>query len=679
MKLVSARIQMYKSIEDSEEFSIDQVTCLVGKNESGKTAVLQALQKLNPVKGEDRNFHKTEYPQRFLSTYSDNTNVLTTEWELEQDDETYIEEKIGFNPIKGKEIVVLKGYDNVLWWKCTLDEEKIIQSLLVEAGISEDTRTKLQDIGTIEEFEKGIDEGTIKNEFIDDTIINIDKEMAAEATAFRNLKIFKKGKFPSGIRQFIEWHLLSRLPKMLYFTEYDKLPGKISRKELIQNRDQNTLTKANRIFLALLGLANSNIDQIQNITHLDQLIMELTNISKILTDDILKYWSQNEDLEVIISSEPAQSEDLPPLNVGEVFCTRINDRRNRATVNFDEKSTGFIWFFSFLIWFSQVRKNYGNNIIVLLDEPGLTLHGTAQKDLLRYITKELAVQHQIMYTTHSPFMINTEKIDSIRTVEDIENRDQHEEDIGNGRQRENESVRGTKVGAKILSRDKDTLLPLQGIVGFDIAQSMFVGPFILVVEGPSEAGYINWFSRALVVKRGTSLDIRWAVCPAEGASKIGSFVTLFRGRGLRIAALMDFHQGQKTMVNKLGASGALDEGCLLKTTDFINQEEADIEDLVGWSMMRYLIHKEIEFSPANELPENKPEGENKEIRIVKIIDEYMKKLPAHFPKYNHYTPVKSLQKININTVDSIAGLDEALDRFAELFLRLNKLINKEDE
>ena len=50
---------------------------------------------------------------------------------------------------------------------------------------------------------------------------------------------------------------------------------------------------------------------------------------------------------------------------------------------------GLLWFLSFLIWFSQMKANYADKLIVLLDEPGLTLHGKAQQDLLRYIREKL--------------------------------------------------------------------------------------------------------------------------------------------------------------------------------------------------------------------------------------------------------------------------------------------------
>lgn len=48
MKLRKARVQNFRSVEDSGEFEVSNMTCLVGKNEAGKTAILQALQGLRP-------------------------------------------------------------------------------------------------------------------------------------------------------------------------------------------------------------------------------------------------------------------------------------------------------------------------------------------------------------------------------------------------------------------------------------------------------------------------------------------------------------------------------------------------------------------------------------------------------------------------------------------------------
>ena len=77
------RVENYKCIEDSKEFSIDQVTCLVGKNEAGKTALLEALYKLNPVEADRADFDENEFPRRHLGTYRERSqcepaNVLSS-------------------------------------------------------------------------------------------------------------------------------------------------------------------------------------------------------------------------------------------------------------------------------------------------------------------------------------------------------------------------------------------------------------------------------------------------------------------------------------------------------------------------------------------------------------------------------------------------------------------------
>jgi hypothetical protein len=62
--------------------------------------------------------------------------------------------------------------------------------------------------------------------------------------------------------------------------------------------------------------------------------------------------------------DAARPNDPPPLNSGCIFRTRIRNERHRVTVAFDERSAGFVWFFSFLVWFSQVRKTYGENVVL---------------------------------------------------------------------------------------------------------------------------------------------------------------------------------------------------------------------------------------------------------------------------------------------------------------------------
>ena len=122
---------------------------------------------------------------------------------------------------------------------------------------------------------------------------------------------------------------------------------------------------------------------------------------------MFKYWTQNRNLRVLFTLDAALSGDPPPFNQGRILHTRIYNTLHDVSVNFDERSRGFVWFFSFLVLFSQVKKNFGKNVIILLDEPGLSLHAKAQGDLLRYVEEQLTPDHQVIYTTHSPFMIDS--------------------------------------------------------------------------------------------------------------------------------------------------------------------------------------------------------------------------------------------------------------------------------
>src|SRR5262249_33939970 len=125
---------------------------------------------------------------------------------------------------------------------------------------------------------------------------------------------------------------------------------------------------------------------------------------------------------------------------------RIYNALHDMTVPFSDRSAGFIWFFSFLVSFSQVKKAQPDAVI-LLDEPALNLHGKAQSDLLRYIEEKLMPDHQVIYSTHSPFMVPADRLDWVRTVEDVVEQkglmifESH----------------GTKVGGDVLSTDRDTL------------------------------------------------------------------------------------------------------------------------------------------------------------------------------------------------------------------------------
>jgi len=654
VKLLQAQIEKYKCVEDSTPWNVDQVTCLVGKNEAGKSALLEALYKLNPVEEENGKFIEEDYPRRFVVTDQagddlQRAQVVTTKWELEDSDKRILKATLPEITLTEKEhVTITRGYDNKTTWKSETSEAAAVKALIASQKFNAPEKNAVSATKTIQELATKLE--------------NMEQRTEKHSSLVQHLG----ERYPDRtIGGAVAVALSDVFPKFLYFTEYQKLPGMVSINDLVRREEQNELTFGHRIFQALLSLVNSDARTIAESGKSEELITRLEGVSNRLSNEIFEYWSQNLHLRVDFRCDAGRPEDEPPFNEGWVFNTRIRNERHQASVNFDQRSTGFIWFFSFLIWFSQVKRNYGDRLIILLDEPGLTLHGNAQKDLLRYINEKLRPGYQVIFTTHSPFMIDVANIFSLRTVEDVVEKERRD-----GTERT--KILGTKVHKRIFSRDKDTILPLQGMVGFDLAQTMFVGPYVLVVEGPSEAAYLHWFSRQLVAFKKQGLDIRWAVCPAEGSSKVSSFITLFRGRDLKIATLLDYHESQKSMVTKLECSNLLKDGHILKTVEFVDDEEADIEDLLGWPLYSALVNGALHLPEGDQLPIDKPH--DCDVRIAKEVEKRAKLLPSRIKEFNHYLPAEYLNQLTQSEIDKLPGLSDALGRFEALFQRVNGLI-----
>lgn len=380
-------------------------------------------------------------------------------------------------------------------------------------------------------------------------------------------------------------------------------------------------------------------------------------MSSRISREIFEYWSQNKHLKVDFSFDAARPNDPAPYNSGYIFRTSIENTKHWASVNFDERSKGFVWFFSFLIWFARIKSNFGSNLIILLDEPGINLHGRAQLDLLRYVAEKLTPNFQVIYTTHSPFMINPSNLLDVRLVEDIITKD--------------DKVLGTKVSEEVLATDSETVFPLQAALGYDITQSLFIGENCLLVEGPSDLLYLNWISQELKSRKREGLSQKWTITPVGGIDKIGSFIALFGGNKIKVAALTDFQKGHKNKIRQLKESDLLKKGHVLSAEMFVSQEEADIEDVFGRDFYLALINKTYELPKKHQMDSSKPPTE---LRVVEEVSKYFAGLPDTIREYDHYFPSKWLLEHGSEFLTDYPTIDFALDNFERVFKELNKIL-----
>jgi X-X-X-Leu-X-X-Gly heptad repeat protein len=645
MKLVSAHITNFRSIEDSNKFEIGDLTCLVGKNESGKTAILQAFYGIKPLSSfvYDRT---RDYPRRHLSRFDDRhpdgkSKVIETHWSLSSADIKLVSDIYGSDALKNTEITISTYIGtNVQYWSIPCDERACLDHLINELDLDEAEKNFLKNAQDGEEALSILNGLSQLSDKLEELLTNLNQ--------------LKDGSFCSKIIKILS----PNRPDFFYTSHFDRMSGEISINKIESDIQKNTLSPSDQIFLDFLEYAGTSIDELKGASKYEDLKAQCEGASNEITDEIFQFWSQNDALKVVIDIAEGKVGDEHPFNSGTIVKIRIENTNHRVTVPLSERSAGFVWFFSFLSQFKQLKKTAGNAII-LLDEPGLTLHGKAQSDLLRYIEERLLPEHQVIFTTHSPFMVPAERMADVRIVEDVIKYE--------GRKA---TVLGTKISSDALSVDKDTLFPLQAALGYEITQSLFIGKNTLLVEGPSDILYLQAFSTALKNRKREGLDSRWTICPSGGIDKISPFASLFGANNLNIAVLCDLASGDKSKIEKLRKSQVLKANQLFTAADFTGKSESDIEDFLHPELFVRLLNKAYSLSKKNILSVAKLDAALNTERIVKKAEAAFRVMPPDVEEFDHFYPSDWLIR-NPAFLANSPELEETLDRFEEAFKAIN--------
>jgi len=418
------------------------------------------------------------------------------------------------------------------------------------------------------------------------------------------------------------------------------------------------------VFLDFLEYAGTTLEDLVNTTQFEELNAKCESAALKITDQIFDYWTQNDELKIKVVLSEGKPGHPVPFNAGPVSRARVENSLHGVTVPFSERSAGFIWFFSFLVKFAQIKKSHGN-VILLLDEPGLTLHDTAQLDLLRYFYKEIAPNHQLIWSTHSPFMVPPDDLACVRTVEDVVTIDQR------GRKK---SI-GTKIRADVLTTDPQTNFPIFGAIGFEVTQTLVIGKNTLLVEGPSDILYLQAASAALKAAGRTHLSPQWAICPSGGIDKILPFVRLFYGNNLNIAVLTDFERGQKRKLDDLHKAALLTRDRIILATEVASREEADIEDFFEPALFVDLLNKTYGLKDGHELTVDKLDAADPNTtRLVKKAEAYFRLLPHEIPEFSHFDPSMYLLQHPQLLNGKGKPVHETLARFETAFERIARFI-----
>ena len=623
MLLKEVKIHKYKSFITEQSFSVEnKITRIVGKNESGKSAILEAIAKTNYFEdNQDFKFKKEfDYPRSELAGIrNDFPKAITCSYELEEDDIIPISNEFTPGLVNPSIIYVTTNYDNTYTFSGVSIELSKFKEWITEKGnldaqgiellSSSSSISMIYDVITEHNDVSGFN--TIKS-VLDSLRKNPKDECFFEKYIFSN---------------YIE----KSLPKMWYFDEYYSLPGRINLSDYANNNCRCTLKKEEyQIVKALFELSNLSVSDIQSETDYENFKSHLESTSNLITDEMFEYWTTNKNLDIEFNVEHVNER---------ILNIRVRNRNYRVSLPLGNRSKGFLWFFSFLIWFSKIQGDKNKKYILLLDEPGLSLHASAQDDLLRFIDEKLSVDYQIIYTTHSPFMIDSEKLNEIRTVYDTQ-----------------DPKVGSKISEAVQEKDPDTLFPLQAALGYTIAQNLYISKNNLLVEGISDLTYLEFFSSILKANNRKGLNENITIVPVGGADKIATFISLMRGNKLSTVCLLDSFKDQsaKARLEKMHTENIISKRKIIYYSDVIDCEQADVEDMFTKSEYLQLYNGAFNTKvEESSLKSDKP-----------ILDQLKKKYSEN---RNHYLPANFLLK----HVSEISFSDETLNRFEKLFDKIN--------
>lgn len=223
MKLKSAHVTNFRSILDSNAVEIEATTCLVGKNEAGKTAFLKALEGLNPVNKSYAYDKLRDYPRRNLSNfYNLRAAVISTRWELDEDDLTALTDEFGKAALTGNEITLERSYgDSGMEWTIPVDEAAVLKGLYKRFTLEAIDKKLLKDVTTTScaalELEKLEEPSAEQTQLLD----HIQTYPSTSAIG-KGIAILK-----------------DRMPSFLYFSHYDRMNGELSVNQLRQDQQND--------------------------------------------------------------------------------------------------------------------------------------------------------------------------------------------------------------------------------------------------------------------------------------------------------------------------------------------------------------------------------------------------------------------------------------------------------
>ena len=552
MRLRRFRIRAFRCIHDSGDITVGDLAAFVGRNESGKTTILQGLILLN----RDEIVSDLDLCDEMVEELKSEIKVAEGVFELNEHEREFVKEKFPSLDIKRLKIFRTNKNPEIQydfedgkigeeqntnlrsWQSITSDLQNFIDT--IPNHIQERLDTNFFQLRsppkTIGGFKKDL-------QIFDENIKSVASEEEEVVSEWNELypKILENsdGFLNTSERLELEEFIKDNLhPRIVYFSDYKKILGNINLQDYLHGVKSSTSgnveyveefdrveTVRNLFYLAELEL--DKLEEYQNSP--SKLIKLLNQASKKLTSRLNPAW-KGEPIHVELRFNP-----------GNIMSVIISDVHRDGTITntglLNRRAEGFKWTFSFIINFAaETQRSELKEAILLLDEPARNLHPTQQRGISDML-KNLAGTNQVLYATHSPFMIFDYTPGNLLVVE---------------LERKNHL---SKIYYEYWKADDATLIPIlyglsRGLVESTVDREIGSNSRpIIIVETMSDTMYLNAFDKFLQDPNISMNPLN--VIPAYNKNSVLPLAIFYRDHGYNTFILLDNDNESKQIAEQL--------------------------------------------------------------------------------------------------------------------------------
>lgn len=633
MTLKWFRVTNFRSIMDSGWIECDDVTSLVGVNEAGKSNVILALWKLNPVRdGEIDALH--DMPTKHYAAWRatpEKITFISADFELDGT----LTDKVATLCDCDKDAVAIVNVRRTYDGKRTVSFPNYRVVTNIEAhyvtGIVSDARKQLMRLNEKTKAEAGI-KAKIDSFYADILSLLNGKEFLSLSDYEAIVELYPSNLVKSATSEiyphytatknaieqaFLVLHtidptdnadaqklIISEIPSFVYYSNYGNLDAQIYlphaikwlRGEQVDGISNDSKVRTLRVLFDFVKL---NPEEVLELGKDPIRIIEDrygNEVEKAPTaEEITAATDQKEARAILLNS--AASELTSKFKAwwkqgnyifrfqadGEFFKIWVSDDKRPEEIELERRSTGLQWFLSFFLVFLVESQEAHKGAILLLDEAGLSLHPLAQKDLIAFFDN-LAKTNQIIYTTHSPFLVDTSNIDRAKVVYS--------------------DAKGLTVVSGNLRASDDKLneksiYAVHAALGLSVSDILLQGCQPVIVEGPSDQNYLNAIKLYLIHKQKIAPSKELVFIPSGGVRGVPGVVSIVSGKNedLPLVVLDSDQSGVEAKKKLLSGlyKGSLER--VIEIADFSDIPNCEFEDIIPISLMsRHLsrIFRDVE-------------------------------------------------------------------------------------